>query len=158
MDVLFLKSTFRLYPGLKMSIEHNSIRRDLFLSACFCWDSRLTLREMDQKEVWWNHWLWELVLGVLISSSQNIYTITKYYLMLVQQPLTTTIKRGNQQTCSYRWLCFCPNSLSFCWSSVVAFGEFTFQKLVKNQLFGSEFGAVRQDTIHPHQDSEPVNF
>ena len=42
-------STFRLYPGLKMSFEHNSVRKNLFLSACFCWDCRLSLREMDQK-------------------------------------------------------------------------------------------------------------
>ena len=32
-----------------MSFEHNSIRKNLFLSACFCWDSRLYLRQMDQK-------------------------------------------------------------------------------------------------------------
>ena len=49
MDVLFLMSIFRLYPGNKKSFEHNSVRKDLFLSACFCWDSRLSLREMDQK-------------------------------------------------------------------------------------------------------------
>ena len=49
MDVLFLISVFRMYPGFKMSFEHNSVRKDLFLSACFCWDSGLSLREMDQK-------------------------------------------------------------------------------------------------------------
>ena len=49
MDVLFLKNIFRLYPGLKMSFEHNSFRKNLFQSACFCWDSRLSLREMDRK-------------------------------------------------------------------------------------------------------------
>ena len=32
-----------------MSFEHNSVRKNLFLNACFCWDSRLSLREMDQK-------------------------------------------------------------------------------------------------------------
>ena len=42
-------SIFRLYPGLKMSFQHNSVRRNLFLSACFCWNSRLSLRQMDQK-------------------------------------------------------------------------------------------------------------
>ena len=42
-------SIFRLYPGLKLSIEHNSVRKNLFLCPCFCWDSRLSLREMDQK-------------------------------------------------------------------------------------------------------------
>ena len=49
MDVLFLMSIFRLYPGLKLSFEHNSARKNLFLRACFCLDSRLSLREMDQK-------------------------------------------------------------------------------------------------------------
>ena len=49
MDVLFLRSIFRLYPGFKMTFEHNSVRKNLFLTACFCWDSRLSLREMDQK-------------------------------------------------------------------------------------------------------------
>ena len=49
MDVFFLFSVFRLYPGLKMTFKHNSVRKNLFLSACFCWDSGLPLREMDQK-------------------------------------------------------------------------------------------------------------
>ena len=49
MDVLFLISVFRLYPGLKMTFEHNSVRKNLFLSAFFCWYSRLSLREMDHK-------------------------------------------------------------------------------------------------------------
>ena len=39
MDVLFLISVFRLYPGSKITIEHNSVRKNLFLIACFCWDS-----------------------------------------------------------------------------------------------------------------------
>ena len=49
MDVLFLMSIFRLHPGFKMSFEHNSVCKNLFLSAFFCWDSRLSLREMDKK-------------------------------------------------------------------------------------------------------------
>ena len=49
MDVLFLISVFRLYPGLKMSFEHNSVRQNLILSACVCWDSGLSVREMDRK-------------------------------------------------------------------------------------------------------------
>ena len=49
MDVLFLISVSRLYPGLKMTFEHNSVRKNLFLKACFCWDSGLSSREMDQK-------------------------------------------------------------------------------------------------------------
>ena len=42
-------SIFRLYPGLKMSFEHNSVRKNLPPSACFCLDSRLYLLEMDRK-------------------------------------------------------------------------------------------------------------
>ena len=49
MDVLFLISVFRLYPGLIMSFEHNSVRKNLFLSACFYWDSRFSSDEIDQK-------------------------------------------------------------------------------------------------------------
>ena len=49
MDVLSLISVFRLYPGLKVSFEHNSVRKNQFLSACFCWNSRLSLLKMDQK-------------------------------------------------------------------------------------------------------------
>ena len=49
MDVLFVISVFRLYPGLKKTFEHNSVRKNLSLSACFCWDSGFSLREMDQK-------------------------------------------------------------------------------------------------------------
>ena len=45
----FLRSIFRLYPGWKRSFEHISVRKNLFLIACFYWDFRLSLREMDQK-------------------------------------------------------------------------------------------------------------
>ena len=49
MDVLFLISVFLLYPEIKKTFKHNSVRKNLFLSACFCWDSGLSLREMEQK-------------------------------------------------------------------------------------------------------------
>ena len=42
-------SIFRLYPGLKLSFEQNSVWKNLFLSADSCWDSRVSLREMDHK-------------------------------------------------------------------------------------------------------------
>ena len=77
--------------------------------------------------------------------------------------LTTTIKRRTLgpvwgKPVPDRWLCFCPNFLSFCWSSLVAFEDLIFQKLVTNQLFGLKICAVRQDTIYPHQDYEQFNF
>ena len=40
---------FRLYPGLKLSFEYNYGRRNLRLSAGFCWDSRFSLREGNHK-------------------------------------------------------------------------------------------------------------
>ena len=49
MHVFFLISNFRLYPGMKMSFENNSVRKNLLLKAGFCWDSSLSLCEMDQK-------------------------------------------------------------------------------------------------------------
>ena len=32
-----------------MTFEHNNVRKNLFRRACFCWDSGLSLRGMDQK-------------------------------------------------------------------------------------------------------------
>ena len=79
--------------------------------------------------------------------------------------MTTAIKRGSFGPVWYkpvpdRWLrsCHFANFLSFCWSSLVAFGEFTFQKLVTSQLFGLAVSAVRHDTFYFHQDYEQVNF
>ena len=73
------------------------------------------------------------------------------------------VKRGNlgpvwDKPVPDRRLCFCLNFLSFCWSSLDAFGEFTFYKLVTNQLFGLEFCALRQDTFYFHQYYEQINF
>ena len=96
-------------------------------------------------------------------SLRNRWMIEKIYLIQVKMSLTTTINRENlglvwDKPVSDRWLWFCPIFLSFYWSSLVAFGEFHFQKLVTNQLFGLEVCAVRQDTFYPHQDYEQVNF
>ena len=83
--------------------------------------------------------------------------------MWVKLSLTTTIKRRKlgllwDKPVPDCWLCFCPNFLSFCWSSLVAFGEFTFQKFVMSQLFVLDFCALWQATFYPHQDYEHVNF
>ena len=31
-----------------MSFKHNSVRKKLFLNACFCWNSGISSREMHQ--------------------------------------------------------------------------------------------------------------
>ena len=77
MDVLFLMSIFRLYPGLKLSFEHNIVRKNPFLSACFCWDSRLSLREMDQ--------ILELVEPLVMGTRNwNFYFLISKYLDYTQ--------------------------------------------------------------------------
>ena len=56
-------SIFRLNSRFKMSFEHNSVRENQFLSACFCWDSGLSSREMDQKIIFGGnigYWDWYL--------------------------------------------------------------------------------------------------
>ena len=49
MDVIFVLSIFRFYPGWNLSLEHNSVGKNRYLSACSSYDSRLSLREMNQK-------------------------------------------------------------------------------------------------------------
>ena len=86
MDVLFLISVFRLYTGLKMTFEHNGVRKNLILSACFCWDSGLSLREMDQNFL-------KLVDSLVMETPiWTLYFVTpkysdcmQYYTMLLEQ-------------------------------------------------------------------------
>ena len=47
--MFFLITSFRLYPGLKLSLEYKIVRKNLVLSACFCWYSTLSLSETDEK-------------------------------------------------------------------------------------------------------------
>ena len=78
-------SIFRLYPAFKMSIEHKSDRKNLFLSACFCWDSRISLGEMGQKIKFGG------TIGYGDSYLEFFFVISKYldytqyYLMLLEQ-------------------------------------------------------------------------
>ena len=73
MDVLFLMNDFRLYPWLKLLFQHSSARKNLFLTACFCWDSRLSLREMDQK------FLFGANIGYGDSYLESIFRIFKVF-------------------------------------------------------------------------------
>ena len=85
MDVLFLMAIFRLYPGFKKSFEHNSVRKNLFQSECFCWDSRISLREMDQK------FKFDGTIGYGTRTWSSYFVISKYldytqyYMMLLEQ-------------------------------------------------------------------------
>ena len=86
MDVLFLISVFRLYPGLRMTFEHNSVRKNLFLSACFCWDSSLSLREMDHKNLTLvDSLVMENLIRTLYFVTPKYSDYTQYYMMLLEQ-------------------------------------------------------------------------
>ena len=85
MDVLFLLSIFRLYPGLKLSFEHNSVRKSLFLSACFCWDSRFSLREMDQKYKFGGTIGYETRTWNYYFVNSKYLDYTQSYMMLLEQ-------------------------------------------------------------------------
>ena len=68
MEVHFLMRILRLCPGSNLSHEHNSARRNLFSSACSCWGSRISLREMDQKSkfggtIGYGNSFWEFLFG-----------------------------------------------------------------------------------------------
>ena len=49
MDVLLLVNIFRYYLSLKISFRHNSAPKNLFLSACYIWNDKVSLGEMHQK-------------------------------------------------------------------------------------------------------------
>ena len=46
---VFFNELFRIVCGIKLSFEHDSARKNLFLGASFCWVSVFSLRKMDQK-------------------------------------------------------------------------------------------------------------
>ena len=98
-----------------------------------------------------------------ILSLRNKWLNQKTKVIWIKLSLTTTIKRGNlgpvwDKIVPDRWLCFYPYFLSFCWSTLDAFGEFIFQKLVTNKLFRLEICIVRQVTFYPHQEYEQWIF
>ena len=45
----FPHEPFAIVPGIKNSFEHNNFRKNLLLSACFCWNFWIFLGDMDQK-------------------------------------------------------------------------------------------------------------
>ena len=63
-----------------------------------------------------------------------------------------------RQTCSISLMLISPNFFWFCWLSLIALGEFTFWKLVKNQLFGQKFFVVQLTTFYNHQVYEQLIF
>ena len=67
-----------------MSFEHNSVRKNLFLSACFCWNSRLSLREMDQSFHLVDSLVMEILIWTLYFVTPKYSDYTQYYMMLLE--------------------------------------------------------------------------
>ena len=78
-------SILRLYPGLKMSFEHKSARKNLFLSACFCWDSRLSLRQTDIKFKFGGTTVVETLTWTLYFATPKYSAYMQNYTMLLEQ-------------------------------------------------------------------------
>ena len=85
MDVLFLMSIFRLYLWSKLSFEYNSANKNLFLSACICWDSRF----LNAK---WTKILNLVEPFVMVSHTGSFYFVIskclhciQYYMMPLEQ-------------------------------------------------------------------------
>ena len=116
MEVLFLITFFRLYPGLKMSFENNVVRKNLFLSACFCWYSRLSLLEKDQKlkfggTIGYGDSYLEFHFVILKSLDY-----TQYYMMLLEhckrivakvQATLAWLGEDQNHVCLVTWLLYC---------------------------------------------------
>ena len=68
-----------------MSSEHKSVRKNLFQSACLCWDSGIILREMDQKFKFGG------IIGYSDPYMEFFFVISKYsyytqyYMMMLEQ-------------------------------------------------------------------------
>ena len=82
--VFFPISVFQLYPGLKMSFKHNSVRKNLILNACFCWDSGISLREMDKKFKFVDSLVIETLIWTLFFVTSKYSDYTQYYMMLLE--------------------------------------------------------------------------
>ena len=83
-DVLFLMSVFRFYPGLKLSFGNHSVGKSLFLTACFFWHFRLYLSCTKNLK-----FLEPFVLLTRTWSSYFVFSkhldSIQYYMMLLEQ-------------------------------------------------------------------------
>ena len=85
-------SIFRCYPGLKSSFELNSGHKSLFLGACFCCDSRPSLREINQKfKFGGNNAYGDSYLEFFFVISKYI-DYMQYYMMLLEQYAHVVVK------------------------------------------------------------------
>ena len=87
------------------------------------------------------------------------WLIKKMFLISTNLSLSTTNKEVNRgfvwdNPVPDIWLSVWLNFLSSCWLSLVAFGKFSFQNLLLNQLFESDFCVVQPDTFYHHQVCE----
>ena len=69
-----------------MTFEHNSVSKNLFLSACFGWDSGSSLRNMDQRFKFGGLTLvMEILIWTLYFVTPMYSDCMQYYTMLLEQ-------------------------------------------------------------------------
>ena len=71
--VLFLVNVFRFYTGMKLGSTKNTVRKNLFLSACHCLEQKISLLEMDQEFPSWGS------IGYGDSNLENIFRFSKVF-------------------------------------------------------------------------------
>ena len=68
-----------------MLFEHNSVRKNLFLSACFCWDSRLLYMRWTKILNLDDSLVMEILIWTLYFVTPKYSDYTQYYMMLLEQ-------------------------------------------------------------------------
>ena len=67
-----------------MSFEYNSVRKNLFVSACFCWDSGFLYVRWTQNLNLVNSLVMEVLIWTLYFVTPKYSDYTQYYMMLLE--------------------------------------------------------------------------
>ena len=121
----FLMSNFRLYTGLKMSFEHNSVRKNRFQSARFWWDCRFFYVRWTKNSnlveplvMRTRTWSFFFVISKCLDYMQYYMTLQEQCGHIVLKDLATVERLDEDQihVCSVTWLyySFAFKENSFC--------------------------------------------
>ena len=85
MHVVFLINIFRFHSGLKIIVEPNSDRLNLFLFERRCWDAKFSTHEVDTSyKFGGNLVMWSRTWSLNFVTPKNIHNM-QYYMMLLEQ-------------------------------------------------------------------------
>ena len=92
MDLLFLVNVFRFYSGLRLRFTKNTVRKNLFLSVCQCFDENISLLELDQEFPFGGLMVMETLTWTKFSVFPKCSDYMQYYMMLPALFICTTAK------------------------------------------------------------------